>query len=163
MGRFDEGLTSFEKALELDPVLPAALDWASREYLERGDTAKYFDTRSRLDAVSRIAGARVDVLRRAFATGGREGVWRAQLAAASTRDLPFDRAVWHARLGEIDAAFRELERAYATRSIWMPYVNGRRFFRKSFRSDPRFRLLRERMHLPESTSLDPPVGVGQAK
>ena len=163
VGRFDEGLTSFEKALELDPVLPAALDWASREYLERGDTAKYFDTRSRLDAVSRIAGARVDVLRRAFATGGREGVWRAQLAAASTRDLPFDRAVWHARLGENDAAFRELERAYATRSIWMPYVNGSRFFRKSFRSDPRFRVLRERMHLPESTSMDPPVGVGQAK
>lgn len=71
--------------------------------------------------------------------------------------------MWHARLGEIDAAFRELERAYATRSIWMPYVNDSRFFRKSFQSAPRFRALRERMHLPESTSLDPPVAVGQGR
>jgi serine/threonine-protein kinase len=154
-GRTAEGLAAVEKGLELDPLLPPALDLASREYLERGDTAKYFAARSRLDAVSRIAGAPVAVLRRAYATGGREGIWRAQLAAASTRDLPFDRAVWYARLGDNDAAFRELERAYVARSIWMPYINESVWFRKRFREDPRFLALRERMHLPQSTSLDP--------
>jgi serine/threonine-protein kinase len=157
VGRRDDALASFEKALELDPALPAALEWASREYLERGDTAKYFDARSRLDAVSKIAGARVDVLRHAFATGGREGIWRAQLAASNTQDQPFDRAVWHARLGENDAAFRELERAYATRSIWMPYLNTSFLFKQSFRRDPRFLSLLQRMHLPESATPDVPV------
>ena len=71
------------------------------------------------------------------------------------KDLPFFRAVWYARLGENDAAFRELERAYATRSIWMPYINESVWFRKAFRADPRFEALRERMHLPESRSRDP--------
>jgi TolB-like protein len=162
-GRRDDALASFEKALELDPTLPAALEWASREYLERGDTAKYFNTRSRLDAVSKIAGARVDVLRHAFATGGREGIWRAQLAASNTQDQPFDRAVWHARLGENDAAFRELERAYATRSIWAPYLNTSFLFKKSFRRDPRFLSLLARMHLPESTTPDQPGLAGRGK
>jgi TolB-like protein len=155
LGRTAEAIASYEKALELDPALPAALEGASREYLEVGDTAKYFAARSRLDAVSKIAGAPVEVLRRAFVAGGREGVWRAQLAAPNTRDLPFDRAMWHARLGETDAAFRELERAYATRSIWMPYINSSTYFRQSFRRDARFVAMRERMHLPESTSPDP--------
>ena len=163
LGRSAEAIASFEKALELDPALPAALEGASREYLEIGDTAKYFAARSRLDAVSRIAGAPVEVLRRAFVAGGREGIWRAQLAAPNTRDLPFDRAMWHARLGENDAAFRELERAYTTRSIWMPYINSSTYFKKSFRRDPRFAAMRERMHLPESTSQDPPVIETRAK
>jgi len=162
-GRGDEALAAFEKALELDPGLPAALEWVSREYLERGDTAKYFDARSRLDAVSKIAGARVEVLRRAYVIAGREGVWRAQLAAANTQDQPFDRAVWHARLGESDAAFRELERAYATRSIWAPYLNTSFLFKKSFRRDPRFLSLLARMHLPESTTPDRPGLEGRGK
>jgi tetratricopeptide (TPR) repeat protein len=163
MGRSAEAIASYEKALELDPVLPAALEGASREYLDIGDTARYFAARSRLDAVSRIAGAPVEVLRRAFVAGGREGVWRAHLAAAQTSNLPFDRAMWHARLGENDAAFRELERAYTTRSIWMPYINSSTFFRKSFRRDPRFLAMRERMRLPESTSLDPPAAGERGK
>jgi tetratricopeptide (TPR) repeat protein len=153
-GRLTESVAAVEKGLELDSLLPPALDLASRLYLEQGDTAKYFAARSRLDAVSRFAGARVDVLRRAYATGGREGIWRAQLADPATQDLPFDRAVWYARLGENDAAFRELERAYAMRSIWMPYINESVWFRKAFRADPRFRALRQRMRLPESTSRD---------
>ena len=153
-GRHDEALASFEKALELDPAFPAALDWTSREYLERGDTARYFEVRSRLDAVSPIAGARVDVLRRAFAAHGREGIWRAHLAAINTRNLAFNRAVWHARLGETDAAFRELERAYATHDIWMPYLNVSDLFRQNIRRDPRFLSLLARMHLPESTVPD---------
>ncbi|MEO6529043.1 MAG: protein kinase [Gemmatimonadaceae bacterium] len=162
-GRGDEALAAFEKALELDPALPAALEWAAREYLERGDTAKFFDARSRLDAVSKIAGARVDVLRRAFVTAGREGVWRAQLAAANTRDLSFDRAVWHARLGETDAAFRELERAYATHDVWAPYLNNSFLFRRSFRRDPRFLSLLARMHLPESTVPDRVMDGGRSQ
>ena len=159
-GRFDEALVSFEKALELDPDLPAALDWTSREYLERGDTAKYFRARARLDAVSSIAGAPVDVLRRAYATSGREGIWRAHLAAANTKDLPFERAVWLARLGEKDAAFRELDRAYATHSIWMPYLNVSDLFRPGMRREPRFVALLARMHLPQSTVADRP-GTGR--
>jgi hypothetical protein len=37
----------------------------------------------------------------------------------------------------------------------MPYINESVWFRKRFREDPRFLALRERMHLPQSTSLDP--------
>jgi tetratricopeptide (TPR) repeat protein len=153
-GRDDDALASFEKALELDSSFPAALDQASQEYLERGDTAKYFAARSRLDAVSPTAGARVDVLRHAYVTGGREGIWRAQLAASTTRDWPVERAVWHAHLGEYDAAFRELERAYAMHHIWLPYLNVKFRFAKTFRRDPRFLSLLQRMRLPESTTLD---------
>jgi eukaryotic-like serine/threonine-protein kinase len=153
-GHFDDALASFEKAVELDPVFPAGLDWVSREYLLRGDTAKYFAARARLDVVSAIAGARVDVLRRAYATSGRAGIWRAQLAATQTRDMPFERAVWYAGLGETDEAFRELERAYATHSVWMPYLNVSAMFGQSIRRAPRFRALLARMHLPESTVPD---------
>jgi hypothetical protein len=37
----------------------------------------------------------------------------------------------------------------------MPYINESVWFRQAFRADPRFRALRERMHLPESKSRDP--------
>jgi serine/threonine-protein kinase len=165
-GRDDDALASFEKSLELDSRFPAALEQASQEYLERGDTAKYFALRSRLDAlapacsdcarnVTPSAGARVDVLRHAFATGGREGIWRA-LLAANTRSWPVERAVWYAHLGETDAAFRELERAYTTHDIWMPYLNAKFRFSNSFRRDPRFLSLLQRMRLPESTAPDRP-------
>ena len=107
--------------------------------------------------MSRIAGARVDVLRRAFAASGREGIWRAQLASLGTQGLPFERAVWHAQLGENDAAFRELERAYTTHVIWLPYLNAESFFPTTFRHDPRFRSLLRRLRLPESANQDGPV------
>jgi TolB-like protein/Tfp pilus assembly protein PilF len=63
---------------------------------------------------------------------------------------PYNIAVVYAGLGEGDAAFQWLERAYQDRSIWMIFLNVHPMF-ESLRSDPRLQSVVERMGFPPST------------
>ncbi len=62
---------------------------------------------------------------------------RAQLSAPVARQLPTDRARWHAELGDLDAAFRDLDDALAQREIRLPYVTYYPDFAPLWK-DPRF-------------------------
>jgi hypothetical protein len=52
----------------------------------------------------------------------------------------------HAALGETDAAFSWLDRAYEQRRGWLAYLNVEPML-DGLRADPRFRRLQERMRL----------------
>jgi len=118
----DSALVWMERALSLDPNLPLSLENSSSIYFSRGDSARFFKARERLDASSTRAGAPVAELRQAWATGGRNAVLRAQLASPRSKGLTMERARWFAQLGDIDGAFRELDAAFAEHSIWVIYV-----------------------------------------
>ena len=110
-GGDDSALVWMDRALTLDPNLPLALENSSSIYFSRGDSARFFKARERLDASSTRAGAPVAELRQAWATGGRDAVLRTQLASPRSKGLSVERARWRAQLGDVDGAFRELDAA----------------------------------------------------
>jgi TolB-like protein/tetratricopeptide (TPR) repeat protein/tRNA A-37 threonylcarbamoyl transferase component Bud32 len=136
----------YERALALDAGFPLALGYASKLYFALGDTARFFSTQARLDAASTRAGAPVEELRRAYADDGWEAVLRTQISWPGAEGLPWERARWNAQLGDLDAAFRDLERAFAERSVWIPFVSVFPDL-EPVRGDPRYGVLLERMGL----------------
>ena len=151
MGKDDEAVNWLEKALALDPDLPLALQNAAVIYFKRGDSTRFFAAHERLDSSSTRAGAPAVELRRAWASGGRDAVLRAQLASPRAKDLPFERARWRAQLGDIDGAFRELDTAFAERTIWIIYVSDFADL-APIRGDPRYAALLKRLGLPDVRS-----------
>src|SRR5712692_10154048 len=121
-GRFDDAMAQYRKALELTPTLPLALELAARLCWQRGDIDQYFSLRERLEAISQRVAVPTADLREAYARGERDEVLRAQLSAPVARLLPSDRARWHAELGDLDAAFQDLDDSLARREIRLSYV-----------------------------------------
>jgi hypothetical protein len=112
----------------------------------RGDTARFFAVRERLDAVSERGEVSASALRAAYAAGGPDSVLRLQVNAPDARRNPVDRARWHTLLGDFDAAFADLEQAFAERTVWLPF--GTEFpYLAPLQADPRYAALRERMGL----------------
>jgi uncharacterized protein (TIGR02996 family) len=136
-GQLDETMTDFRKALELTPTMPLALELAARVCWQRDDVEQYFALRARLEAVSERLAVSTGVLREAYSRGGRSEVLRAQLSAPVARQLPTDRARWHAELGDLDAAFQDLDDALEQREIRLPYMT---YYADcaALRKDPRF-------------------------
>jgi TolB-like protein len=143
-GQLDEAMNGYRKALELTPTLPLALELAARLCWQRDDVEPYFALRERLEAVSRRVGPPTRELREDFARGGRPAVLRAQLAAPIARQLPTDRARWHAELGDFDAAFRALDDALEQREMRLPYTTYFADFAPLWK-DPRYDALLVRM------------------
>jgi serine/threonine-protein kinase len=143
-GQLDEAMAAYRKALELTPTLPLALELAARLCWQRGDIEQYFSLRERLEAVSQRVAVPTSVLREAHARGGREAVLQAQLSAPVARLLPTDRARWHAELGDLDAAFRDLDDSLAQREMRLAYVTYFADFAPLWK-DPRYEDLLVRM------------------
>jgi serine/threonine-protein kinase len=147
LGQEEEALSEFERALELDPTFPLTLMHVSWFHWVRGDTARYFAARERLDAVSERGGVSASALRQAYAAGGPDSVLHLQVEAPGARLKPVDRAKWHVLLGDLDAAFLDLEQAERERSVWLP-IGTTYPYMAPLRADPRYAATRERMGLP---------------
>jgi serine/threonine protein kinase/tetratricopeptide (TPR) repeat protein len=143
-GQLDEAMAQYRKALELTPALPLALELAARLCWQRDDVEEYFRLRERPEAVSQRVAVPTRLLREAFAKDGRRGVLQAQLSAPIARQLPSDRARWHAELGDLDAAFRDLDDALAERELRLAYVTYFADFAPLWK-DPRYESLLARM------------------
>jgi TolB-like protein/Tfp pilus assembly protein PilF len=140
-----------ERALAIDPYLPLILRRTTIDAFDRGDSAAFFEAMTRLESVSSRTGAPVPELRDAWRSGGKREVARAQVAAFEARGLPFERARWRMRTGDLAGAFRDLEVAFMERAVWAPFAAGY-FADKDMRADPRFTALLNKYGLPLNAS-----------
>jgi tetratricopeptide (TPR) repeat protein len=150
--QYDRAEEQFRKTLELDPTFPQAQRYAAWGYLPKGMHAEAIgDLRGALAAVGRNPEIEGE-LGYALAVGGRRSEALAALLGlrqlSSTRYVsPYSVALVYAGLGDRDQALAWLEKAYAERSDYMPYLKLEPML-DGLRSDPRFAALVQRVGLP---------------
>jgi serine/threonine-protein kinase len=147
--RPDEAIRDLQETLELNPRSELANQLLGHAYLQKGMNNEALDAFRRAAALSGVR----DSAHLAYAyavTGHRteaKRVIETLVATDGRRYLsPFHIAVAYAGLGDKDAAFRWLERAYAEHASFMDGIKVTPAF-DGLRSDPRFVALLARMHL----------------
>ena len=150
--QYDQAIEQFRNTLELDPAFPQAQRYAAWAYLQKGmHTEAIAALRSALNSLGRnpeIEGELGHALgvagRRAEALTILEGLGH----LSTTRYVsPYSVALVHAGLGDRDQALAWLEKAYAERSDYMPYLKLEPML-DGLRSDHRFAALVGRVGLP---------------
>jgi serine/threonine protein kinase/Tfp pilus assembly protein PilF len=157
MGRYDESIPHFQKALDLYPnaaFIRAQLAWsyamkrmypkALAEYDKIAEPDKAVAAENQLVAdglgwVYAVAGRRDDALKIAREVE--------HLSSRTYVDY-YQLATIYAGLGEIEEAFRLLEKGYQERSVGMLYLRVDPFW-ENVRSDPRYVDLLHRIGLPQ--------------
>jgi serine/threonine protein kinase/tetratricopeptide (TPR) repeat protein len=150
-GAYDQAIEQFKKTLELDPDYALAhwglgLVYETQELTTKAIAAFQESVNLSPDDVHNQAG-----LAHAFASAGRKAEALAILEKLKERSkrayVPaFAIAVIYEGLGNTDAAFDWLEKAYEERSSWIPFINaGRRL--DSLTGDARFTALLNKIGL----------------
>jgi TolB-like protein/Tfp pilus assembly protein PilF len=153
--RYEEAIVEFRKALEMDPAfLPSCIN-LGRAYEQVG---MFSEAEGLFTKAMQITGESIDALAalgHTYAISARTDATLevlAQLAELATHRYvsPYALALLHAALGEIDEAFKWLEKAFDERVEWMIYTNVDPRL-DPLRSDARFNHLIRRLGLaPES-------------
>lgn len=147
---YDEALYHLRRAGEMDPSMPDLVEgWVSWIYEKKGmqDEA----VRSELKAYDQdISKADLDTLRSAYQRGGWNAYQKANIELMTPRAeeycVPYDLAVAHLRLEEVDRAFSLLHQAVG-QHCWEVMNLQVDPLLDSIRSDPRFHELLQRMKL----------------
>jgi tetratricopeptide (TPR) repeat protein len=148
-GEYDRSIETLLETLELDPSFALAQSTLSSAYAAKGMYGKAVEVAERL-AGTDPASVNKATLALAYARAGRrQDALRILEEVRGYANYPLSVANVYAALGEADAAFEWLEKAYVRRS--MPLT----WFRTApasdlIRSDPRFQDLLRRMGFPES-------------
>jgi len=148
-GSYYEAVTHLRSTIELDPDIPLIRQILGAS-LER--VGKYDEAVSEYLMLIPASARRPEItesLREAFANFGMSGFWKrfAELApelAERRLITPFFAATIHIALGEHDAAFEWLEKAFAERLALLNHIQAEPRF-VPLRSDPRFGELLRRM------------------
>lgn len=151
-GRYDEAAKQLKLVLEMNPDFPPAHLWLGRTYQELGKFDEALVEFRRVE--QRIRDWPVSIAARGFVAGaaGRradalEALAELEALVAGRFVTSYGVALIHAGLGQNDAAFASLNKAFDERSNWLvwlrldPRWNG-------LRSDPRFAQLVRRMQFP---------------
>jgi len=146
LGRTDSVRANIEQALAMDPTFPLALMHGSWLYWVIGDTARFFTLHERLNTVSEQGDVSTATLRAAYAAGGPDSVMRLEVTGPTARRNPMARARWHVLLGNLDAAFADLDEAARDRAAWLPF-EIRYPYMASLRADPRYAAFKKRIGL----------------
>ena len=150
--QYDHAIEQFRNTLELDPAFPQARRYAAWAYLQKGMHSEAIAAlRAALDSRERDPEIEGE-LGYALAVAGRRAEARAVLEglghlSASRYVSPYSIALVHAGLGDRDQAMAWLEKAYAERSDYMPYL-GVEPMLDGLRSDSRFAALVGKVGLP---------------
>ncbi len=150
--QYDQAIEQFRKTLELDPAFPQTQRYAAWAYLQKGMHQEAIASlRAALGGLGRNPQVEGE-LGYALGVAGRRAEALAMLEGlrqlSSTRYVsPYSVALVHAGLGDREQALAWLEKAYAERSDYMPYLN-REPMLDGLRSDPRFAALVRRVGLP---------------
>ena len=133
------------QTLELDSHAQLAFIFMAWAYEDSAQWDKAIDASQFANAVHPEA----SILRMALQADGPQGYWRARLAFLSKQKTPenYLLAVYHARLGESDAAMERLELAFQTHEPDLIYLKREPAFDWMQRK-PRFKALIDAMSLP---------------
>jgi TolB-like protein/DNA-binding winged helix-turn-helix (wHTH) protein len=146
-GRLAEAETAMRHTLEISPTFSFAHYYLGLILLARGQLdAALAEFLKEVDDGGRLAGST-----RAYLALGRKADSDAALAE-TLKDFP-NRAVGIAGIyafrGELDEAFKWLERAYVEKDASLYHIKSDPQFLSQFQSDPRFKALLKKMNLPE--------------
>jgi serine/threonine protein kinase len=147
--RYDEAMAQFRRTLELYPHFPPThqrLGWC---YVQKRMYDEAIAEMRRAVELSGNSAQMIAALGHAHAAAGRRETARGIIAELERRSKEsyvdhYFVATIFAALGEKDEAFALLEKAYAERSYWMPWLNIDPQF-DNLRSDSRFDELVERV------------------
>jgi DNA-binding winged helix-turn-helix (wHTH) protein/Flp pilus assembly protein TadD len=148
-GRYADSIEWANRALTLDPRHPHAREHLAGAYLKQGDFDRHMAenvTHARLHGVPAEA---LDPLKQAYAAGGRAGVVRLVLERAASQPHAFPAmqlAVFSGEAGDLDAAFRHLDRAIDSHDPALMHLAVAPQW-ESLRGDPRFNQCLARMGL----------------
>jgi len=146
--RPDEAIRDLQETLELNPRSDLALQLLGHAYLQKGMNDQAIDALRRAAVLSGVRDSAH--LAYGYAVAGQRSdakrLIELLVASDGSRYLPpFHIALAYAGLGDKDAAFRWLERAYDEHASFMDGVKVTPGF-EVLHSDPRFAALLERMH-----------------
>ena len=152
-GREGEAAEQERKAIALDPYFPQAHLILARAYDELGRYDEAIVEHLETDTLDGVDPSAVAGFKRAYMSSGINGYrrkrveWEKQRAARSGKANYHLIAVLSAELGDTDAAFQWLEKAYQDRLLTMPNIKVAPGLR-SLHGDPRFADLVRRVGLP---------------
>jgi serine/threonine protein kinase/Tfp pilus assembly protein PilF len=149
--KYDEAVEELEKAMNIDPEFYDPYGWLGIAYLKTGRLTQSLDMFKKGATFLAAKAWNVSALGYAYAVMGRKAEAQNQLRQLT--EMPADSYVdpcfmaWvYSGLGEKDAAFKWLDRAYDERSGWILWIKVDPFF-DALRSDPRFNQLLQKIGL----------------
>jgi len=116
--RYDDAIEWARKALEIDPRHPHAREFLAGAYLKKGDFDRYMEENLEHAQLHGAPAEMVETLKQAYSKGGTAGVVRLALEQAARQPQGFpdmQMALLQAEAGDLEAAFRHLDRAIESR------------------------------------------------
>jgi DNA-binding winged helix-turn-helix (wHTH) protein len=146
--RYDETIAWATRALDIDERHLLAREFLAGAYWAMGDFDRHMEENLRHAAHYGVPASALDPLRQAYAESGRQGVVRLMLRGLQAAPHPPDHqlAVLHGEAGDLDAAFRHLDRAIDGRDPCLVHLAVAPQW-DSLRGDPRFDASLRRMGL----------------
>lgn len=152
-GRYDQAIEQFQRANELDANFARAHLRLGMAYVQTG---KYSEALAEYDKTREVSGDTPQVsahIAHALAVSGKKAEARAMLAELTQRAArqyvpPYSIALIQIGLGETEAAFNWLEKAYSDHSSEMIYFKVEPML-APLRSDPRYQDILRRMRLAQ--------------
>ena len=150
---YQEAIKHFQSVLDLAPTFPLAHEGLAATYHEMGDydqaVNEYIEFNGQWPATEEL----VRVLKDAYAASGMSGYWRTWIEHCASESRPgfvtsFHIAGAYSHLGETDAAFEWLEKAFEERIVFLVYLKVEPAF-DGLRNDPRFPDLLSRLGLEQ--------------
>jgi DNA-binding winged helix-turn-helix (wHTH) protein/tetratricopeptide (TPR) repeat protein len=137
---YDDAIEWANKALQFDPHHPHAREHLAAAYLKKGDFGSYMAENIKHAEMQGVPASALEPLKQAYSECGTAGLWKLFLCRASSQPDAFPAmqlAMAYGEAGDIDAAFRYLDRALETHDPGLVHIAvGPQW--DSLRSDPRF-------------------------
>jgi tetratricopeptide (TPR) repeat protein len=171
--RYELTIQQSERSFELAPEFPWAQYDLGQAYELTGRSNEAIEAFIKADEIFGMTPERLAEVRKAFRESGAKGYWRKTLSfclEASRHPRKFasksgcgycdyaqhaDVAAMQLRVGELDAVFAWLEKAYTSHDATLMYLNADPRW-DPIRSDPRFADLVRRIGLPQVQSTSKP-------
>lgn len=147
--RYDDAIEWANKTLELDPRHPHAREHLAGAYWKMGDFDRFMAENLKHAESHGVPAEALQPLKQAYAAGGRPGVVRLVLERAASQPQAFPAiqvALHYGEAGDLDAAFRHLERAIESRDPALVHLAVAPQW-DSLRADARFQECLARMGL----------------